>query len=579
MKLRALTNSLVGASIAIAFAALVFSMLVSRADRVDPGAEDADFVERLDLAPLEHMAVWSGGRLRSFDSFARARMSLIAGPERLNGLPPSAAYLDLMLRPEAYQMAEVLYVKKKPMRAQFIQALAGSGLDDPEWSERFLETGRVAPVMLQQPAIADLLTRWEMDVVRTAKFAEQIRAASRLMNPQAIGASLAVVPPPSGDPKQPWIPLTEIWAPGGSFSEPGSPLDALDDALRGEISASFSGFASAWRARDADAANTWLARFESLLHDVAPEVYPSEQHMALESLYFKASHLTWVWLIYLISAAMLLMATVYKWDRARWLGLGVFAIAFGLHTVALCWRWYVAGRWPNSNMFEAVTTAAWLGTAMIVVVELLARKTPMRNVFALCGAVASILGLMSAHYIPQLDASINNMMPILHDLWLYIHTNVIIASYAVIAMAAVSATMYLVRRAVGGSPDYARVGGAAALMEAATDASGEPARRSAGEVLDGVTMVLMELAFVMLWAGIVMGAIWADHSWGRPWGWDPKEVFALNTFLVFLILVHVRLKVRDKGLWTAILAVIGFGVMVFNWGVINFIIAGLHSYA
>jgi ABC-type transport system involved in cytochrome c biogenesis permease subunit len=78
-------------------------------------------------------------------------------------------------------------------------------------------------------------------------------------------------------------------------------------------------------------------------------------------------------------------------------------------------------------------------------------------------------------------------------------------------------------------------------------------------------MVLMELSFVLLWAGIVMGAIWADHSWGRPWGWDPKEVFALNTFIVFAVLIHMRLKVKDKGLWTALARVIGCFVMLFNW--------------
>jgi len=100
-----------------------------------------------------------------------------------------------------------------------------------------------------------------------------------------------------------------------------------------------------------------------------------------------------------------------------------------------------------------------------------------------------------------------------------------------------------------------------------------------GVVLDAVTMVLMELSFVLLWAGLVMGAIWADHSWGRPWGWDPKENFALCTFILFLLLVHVRIKVKDKGLWTAVLAVAGCGVMLFNWIVINFIVSGLHSYA
>jgi len=129
--------------------------------------------------------------------------------------------------------------------------------------------------------------------------------------------------------------------------------------------------------------------------------------------------------------------------------------------------------------------------------------------------------------------------------------------------------------------EYARVGGAGSLIITRPDGSAYLDRQKStlGQVLDGATMVMMEVGFIMLWTGLCMGAIWADHSWGRPWGWDPKEVFALNTFIIFLLLVHVRLKVKDKGLWTAILAVIGAIVMVFNWVIINFAISGLHSYA
>jgi ABC-type transport system involved in cytochrome c biogenesis permease subunit len=149
---------------------------------------------------------------------------------------------------------------------------------------------------------------------------------------------------------------------------------------------------------------------------------------------------------------------------------------------------------------------------------------------------------------------------------------VIIFSYCLIFMAAVTAGLYIAWRARGGAPAFARVGGGS--FQWGVEGSG-----GFGEVLDGVTMLLMQASFVLLWAGIAMGAIWADHSWGRPWGWDPKEVFALNTFVVFAILVHVRLTSKDKGLWTAWLAVAGAAVMLFNWIVINFVITGLHSYA
>ena len=151
-------------------------------------------------------------------------------------------------------------------------------------------------------------------------------------------------------------------------------------------------------------------------------------------------------------------------------------------------------------------------------------------------------------------------------------------------MAAVSAGMYLVYRVFGGKAVYARVGASSVGAIVGGGVGGTPGASTLrgvklGEVLDGVTMLLMKLSFVLLWTGIAMGAIWADHSWGRPWGWDPKEVFALNTFVVFAILVHVRYRSKDKGLWTAILAVVGAAVMLFNWIVINFIITGLHSYA
>lgn len=92
-------------------------------------------------------------------------------------------------------------------------------------------------------------------------------------------------------------------------------------------------------------------------------------------------------------------------------------------------------------------------------------------------------------------------------------------------------------------------------------------------------LIILNMVFVMLFVGIILGAVWADYSWGRPWGWDPKEVFALNTWIIYAILIHTRFVVRERGLWTAWLSVAGCLMMVFNWCVVNFFIVGLHSYA
>jgi ABC-type transport system involved in cytochrome c biogenesis permease subunit len=97
--------------------------------------------------------------------------------------------------------------------------------------------------------------------------------------------------------------------------------------------------------------------------------------------------------------------------------------------------------------------------------------------------------------------------------------------------------------------------------------------------LDACNLVILHLIFWILGCGIILGAVWADMSWGRPWGWDPKETFALVTWIVYLIIIHVRVIANDKAWWTAVLSVIGFFVMLFNWIGVNFFLTGLHSYA
>ena len=97
--------------------------------------------------------------------------------------------------------------------------------------------------------------------------------------------------------------------------------------------------------------------------------------------------------------------------------------------------------------------------------------------------------------------------------------------------------------------------------------------------LDASNLVILQLAFWILLIAIMCGAVWADVSWGRPWGWDPKETFALVTWIVYLVVIHVRLVTKDKAFWTAVLTVVGFFVMLFNWIGVNYFLVGLHSYA
>ena len=543
-----------------------------------PGA-GAPFAAQVDLSPLAAVAVQSDGRIKSFPSFASQMMSFVSGPRRISGQSPEFTYLDMMLRPAAYDDADAIWVKGAPVRTPIAEALRRA---DPSLDARmraFERTGLISRQLLAREELQPVLRALESDLLRTAKAMDQVRGALSVMRTEYLLDRLRIVPAPASSADGKWHGIAEVMllsADPERVARAGleaQPVAGVDEASQRRVAEAWKGVVEGWSAGDAKVVNASVAALADALHDVDASGYPDRNRLKWESWYFANRNMTWVWLPYAIASVVLLIGIVYRWPRTRAVGIGLFAASLLLQTAAVGLRWWIAQRWPNSNMFEAVTTASWFGAVAALPVEWWLRRRAAAGLVALAAGVSCAVALMAAHFLPvQLNPQVSNMMPVLNDVWLYIHTNVIIFSYCLIFMAAVTAMMYIAWRARGGAPAFARVGGGN-FQWGAEGAGGF------GEVLDGVTMLLMQASFVLLWAGIAMGAIWADHSWGRPWGWDPKEVFALNTFVVFAILVHVRLTSRDKGLWTAWLAVAGAAVMLFNWVVINFVITGLHSYA
>jgi cytochrome c-type biogenesis protein CcsB len=537
------------------------------------------FYEQLDLSPLDGVAVWQEGRLKSFESASRNTLNYISGPRSPGRLPHGVALLDLALRPAAWNDVDLHWVKKKLMRMEIIDALRESPTRPPlatdERLDRFFNEGLAPRVFLENAAVRARLAQLQLDVLRFARPVEEIDTSLVVARPEVLRGELNMVPPVgAGAEARPWRSLDDE-----AIANPNSPVGVAWSAVE-----------TAWQSGDALSVNGAIAKLAAALRQVNPSVYPAENRMLTEAFYFRMGGFSKTWMLYLLAVIPLLMWVIYRWKPALYAGYAIFLLAFALHTTAIFLRFYVAQRWPNTNMFEAVTTSTWFGGVFVVLLEPWVRRSPMAGLFVLGSAICSMVALMAAHLDPvHLNPNISNRMPVLHDVWLYIHTNVIIFSYVLIFLASVTGFLYLVRRVVlrltRGKPDvgreWARAGGAGFLI--VPRVGGKTALQaestSFGQVLDGATMVLVELAMVLLWAGLAMGAIWADHSWGRPWGWDPKEVFALESFIIFAILIHIRLTSKDKGWWTALLAVIGCGAMLFNWIVINFTISGLHSYA
>jgi hypothetical protein len=331
---------------------------------VSPGAAQEEatappstsFADRVDLTAFGKLAVHTEGRVKSFDSFAAGMMKFVTGSRKVDDRSSAFTYLDLMLRPELYHQKDCIYVKNKLLRAEIVRALDES--IDAERHERFMSRGLIAPELLRDERVQRVLTRLSTDLMRSARFVEKVQTALAVHEPRTLRANLRLLPPPGGTADDAWFTLDELAMMGDHH--PAFTADRLPADLKDKILAQWRSFTDAWARGDAETVNEASVQLAASLPLVNsdPEVYPDTSRLSWESWYFRSKNMTWVWLIYAISLVPLLLFAVFRWPAARWTGLALFFIAFGFHTFAVLLRWYVSGRWPNSNMFEAITTAA-----------------------------------------------------------------------------------------------------------------------------------------------------------------------------------------------------------------------------
>ena len=301
----------------------------------------------------------------------------------------------------------------------------------------------------------------------------------------------------------------------------------------------------------------------------------------LELAYWRWNGFTGVAWAFLFAVPLLALGSLGSQRWALWLGFGIFALGVIGQIAAFVIRAQLAHRIPLANLFESMAAAALLASLVAVIGEtvlaLRARRAALpaaasasasvpsaggggvHGALALAAALFGCVIVLSQAFLERHDinAFISPQMPILSEFWLRIHTACIVSSYGLIGLGGLMSLTYLVMRIFLRWDDT----------------------RCAS--WDRTTFAINSVAMVVLWVGVVLGAVWAAVSWGRPWGWDPKEVFALLTWVVYIMLIHLRVVVRphNRAMATAIVSLAAFAVMAFNWYIVNVVLAGLHSYA
>lgn len=244
------------------------------------------------------------------------------------------------------------------------------------------------------------------------------------------------------------------------------------------------------------------------------------------------------------------------------MGVALTVVAAALHLAGLVTRGLGSDpiRVPWGNMYEFTLAGAFGVTAIYL---LLLKKYSLRwmGLFVTGFSVVALMAAVLLLYVPA-----GPLVPALHSYWLVIHVVAAVIATGAFAVGAIASLLYLVK----------------ARAERRTDSpvTGYVARLPKAAVLDRVAYRVHAFGFpVWTFAALVAGPIWAEYAWGRYWGWDPKEVWAFITWVVYAAYLHARATVGWKGKAAAVIALVGFATLMFNFVGINLFGSGLHSYS
>ena len=476
-------------------------------------------VSRPTLALLRSLPIQHQGRVKPFESFARETLEAVTGAPQYGAQPPIATVLSIIAFPEDWQAVPLIAVPYGPLREPLgLGPTQGVISYDGLMATRALMR-RLSPIVEKQSR-DEPLTMLEQE---TMDAYQRFVAFSTLLHHE-----LALVPPASAATREWESILTSpaaqpAWTAFVTALREGAPPATVDAAVQALMTA---------------------------LKPATPAVAAPAWRLHLEVLYHQAAPFRWARALYLLAVGLLVLGIVRERAAFTQAGLRAAWAAFALHGAGILTRVAVGGRPPVSNFYE---TMLWLPFVAVLVAFIAERGGKPRYMVSAAALLAAIVLILTDHV--PLDPSIGPVVAVLRSrLWLTIHVLTIVASYGALALATVLAHFY------GGC-----------WLARRTHPALEP--------LGAALYRAIQVGVVLLAAGVMLGAVWANASWGRYWGWDPKETWALITLLWFLALLHGRMAGWIRGVGTAAGTIGGFFLLLMTYYGVSFYLAGLHSYA
>jgi cytochrome c-type biogenesis protein CcsB len=291
--------------------------------------------------------------------------------------------------------------------------------------------------------------------------------------------------------------------------------------------------------------------FTMLLTGPRPADWPSADQMDTEVLYNWLHPVRLAWIILLASLATAILAWRRESKLLDWVSFGVLVGGFAMMSWGIRLRWISGGRFPAANMYESMLFLAWgVGLFAIIAFALLRNRVVVINAAGMAALAMLLVDLL------PIDKFIHPVAPVLAGTpWLAIHVPIIMVSYSILALGLVVAHMQI------GFTIFA------------------PQRRELTDKMFDLLYWYIFVGSLFLIAGIITGSMWAASSWGRYWGWDPKEVWSLVAFLAYMAILHARLDRIIGKFGVAAISIAAFQTILMTYLGVNFVLTtGKHSY-
>lgn len=517
-----------------------------------PSKKQLDSLLNIYKAPEAHAAKFgrliiqdAGGRMKPINTFSSELLRKVSHDDKYNEMNSDQVFLSMTQYAQVWIQIPIIYIKAGNDSIRKIIGIDSKDKYAP-FVKFFDEQGnyKLSPYLDAAYKAANP-NQFEKDYIETDK-------KVNLMESALSGSILKIFPVPN-DPNHKWVSYLE---------REGAGFKGMDSTyVRQILPLYFSALNNGSISKNFDTADNLVESINGFQKKFGAKVRPSEQKIDAEIAYNKYDVFQKLPYWYLTAASLMFIFIIVNiFFEKKWLRITVNAfhiiigLLFALHTVGLIARWYISGHAPWSNAYEAIVYVSWSTMFFGLAFDRKSKLTVASSAFV------TAMILMAA-YMNWIDPEIANLQPVLNSYWLMIHVAVIVGSYGPTALGMI-------------------LGFVALLLILFTTEKNKAKMELNIKEITYINEMSLTIGLIMLTIGNFLGGQWANESWGRYWGWDPKETWALISIMIYAFVIHARFVPALRGKWFFnLMSMFAFVSILFTYYGVNFHLVGLHSYA